>query len=102
MATLFAIKRPYPSRTGNRAAYILDRLKNVLAVKDLRASFDHNRDPSFKREVLEGLYRNRTEEATNVILKAADSDMVTIRKRSHLYCVDQEDLIKEKTTSMIT
>jgi len=65
-----------------RAAYILGRLKGVLAVKNLRALFDRTGDLYVKREVLEALQCIGTEEAADVILKAADSDMVIVRKKA--------------------
>jgi hypothetical protein len=57
-----------------------------LAVKDLRASFDHTGDSYVEMEVLKELYRIWTEEAADVILKAAVSDMVIVKKKvkSHL------------------
>jgi HEAT repeat protein len=44
--------------------------------------FDRTGDPYVKREVLEALQRIGTEDAADVILKAADSDMVIVRKKA--------------------
>ena len=73
----------HPEReTVRRAAYILGRLKSVLAVKDLRALFDRTEDPYVKREVLEALDCIGTDEAADFIRKVAQSDMAIVRRKA--------------------